>query len=54
MTRTYRNTIKRNCCCGNETCHKFWLDCTPKKSWKRYIDNFHQEKIKCILHSEGI
>ncbi len=54
MTRTFRNPVKRNCACGNEACHKFWLDCKHKKSWFRYIRKWDSLKIKNILHSEGI
>ena len=50
------NTIRRehSHACGNKTCHRFWLDCTPKKSWFRYIAKFHNDKIKRILHREGL
>ena len=53
MSDTFRyNKNKNSCWCGNKTCHKFYLDCTPKKSWYRYLNKFHNDKIGRILVAE--
>ena len=55
MTRTIKtNPYEVGCCCGNKACHKFYLDCTPKKSWFRYVRKWDRMKINNILDAEGI
>lgn len=55
MTRTYKQIPELvGHSCGNKTCHKFWLDCTHKKSWFRYVRKWDKMKINNILEAEGI